>query len=89
VDGLIDLNDKDLINEVKQYTRNDLIDRDEDIRLTTKHFDFVMALAIAWQMKDSAEASKKPEKKVTAEEFFAKKMKKQATKKKPFKMTSY
>jgi len=34
------------------YTRNDLIDRDPDPRDTTRHFDLVIALAIAWQMKD-------------------------------------
>jgi len=50
--GLIELNDEDLINECKSYTRNDLIDNPVDIRLTTRHFDFVTALAIAWQMKD-------------------------------------
>jgi hypothetical protein len=50
--GLIELNDEDLINECKSYTRNDLIDNPVDIRLTTRHFDFVTALAIAWQMRD-------------------------------------
>jgi hypothetical protein len=41
--GLIELNDEDLINECKSYTRNDLIDNPVDIRLTTRHFDFVTA----------------------------------------------
>lgn len=59
-DGLLDLSDPELINECKSYSRNDLIDTEPDIRLTTRHFDLVMALAIAWQMKDWAVA-KPPE----------------------------
>ena len=58
--GLIDLNDADLIAEAKSYTRNDLIDRPVDIRLTTRHFDLLMALCIAWQMKDHARPKKLP-----------------------------
>lgn len=58
-DGLIDLSDADLIAECKAYTRNDLIDSDPDIRLTTRHFDLVMALAIAWMMKDHAKPAPK------------------------------
>lgn len=53
-DGLIDLNDKDLIAECKSYTRNDLIDNEKDARLTTRHFDLLIAACIAWQMKDIA-----------------------------------
>ena len=52
--GLLDLNDKDLIQEFKGYTRNDIIDKDPDIRLTTRHFDLLIACAIAWQMKEFA-----------------------------------
>lgn len=55
-DGLIELNDQDLINECKGYTRNDLIDTENDPRLTTRHFDLLIAAAIAWQMKDFAVA---------------------------------
>jgi hypothetical protein len=58
-DGLLLLNDENLINEVKSYSRNDLIEKEQDPRLTTRHFDLLMALAIAWQMKDYAEVSKK------------------------------
>jgi hypothetical protein len=58
-DGLLVLNDIDLINEVKSYTRNDLIDSEPDIRLVTRHFDFVIALAIAWMMKDHAKLKTK------------------------------
>ncbi|MHA1211992.1 MAG: hypothetical protein ACTSSH_05990, partial [Candidatus Heimdallarchaeota archaeon] len=52
--GLLDLNDKELIQEIKGYTRNDIIDKDPDIRLTTRHFDLLTACAIAWMMKDHA-----------------------------------
>jgi hypothetical protein len=50
--GLIELNDEDLINECKSYTRNDLIDSEVDIRLTTRHHDLLMACCIAYQMRD-------------------------------------
>ena len=46
------LNDEALIQELKSYTRNDLIDNEKDPRLTTRHFDLLIACAIAWQMKD-------------------------------------
>ena len=51
-DGLIALNDADLLQELKSYTRNDLIDDIKDPRLTTRHFDLLIACAIAWMMKD-------------------------------------
>lgn len=57
-DGLIELNDPALIAECKSYTRNDLIDDEKDPRLTTRHFDLLIAGAIAWQMKDSARVKK-------------------------------
>jgi len=53
-DGLISLNDPDLIAECKSYTRNDLIDNVKDSRLTTRHFDLLIAACIAWMMKDFA-----------------------------------
>lgn len=59
-DGLLALNDKDLLQEAKFYTRNDLIDRQpdpRDVTMATRHFDLLTAAAIAWQMKDQAEAS--------------------------------
>lgn len=56
-DGLLDLSDKDLIQECKSYTRNDLIDTEKDPRLTTRHYDLLTACAIAWQMKDFAQVS--------------------------------
>lgn len=51
-DGLIELNDPDLIAEFKSYSRNDLMDNVKDPRLTTRHFDLLIAACIAWQMKD-------------------------------------
>lgn len=54
-DGLLDLTDKDLINEAKGYSRDDLMDSEIDPRLTTRHFDLLIACAIAWMMKDWAE----------------------------------
>lgn len=56
-DGHLDLNDPDLIREARSYSRNDLMDREVDVRLVTKHYDLLMACAIAWQMKDFAEVS--------------------------------
>lgn len=57
-DGHLELSDADLISELKSYTRDDLMDADEDPRLTTRHFDLLMACAIAWQMKSFAEVKK-------------------------------
>jgi len=56
-DGLLNLSDEALIQECKSYTRNDLIENIKDPRLTTRHFDLLIAAAIAWQMKDYAEVS--------------------------------
>ena len=53
-DGLIELNDAELIAECRSYTRNDLMDNEIDPRLATRHYDLLIALAIAWQMKDHA-----------------------------------
>lgn len=57
-DGQLELTDKGLIAELKSYTRDDLMDNDDDVRLTTRHFDLLMAVAIAWQMRNWAEAKK-------------------------------
>lgn len=57
--GLVELNDQDLINEFKSYTRNDLIDTPPDVRLTTRHFDMLMAAAIGWMMKNNVRPAKK------------------------------
>lgn len=57
-DGHLELSDPDLIAELRSYTRDDLMDKDEDVRLTTRHFDLLMAAAIAYQMKDYAQVKK-------------------------------
>lgn len=57
-DGHLELSDPDLIAEARSYSRDDLMDRDEDVRLTTRHFDLLVAGAIAWQMKDYAQVKK-------------------------------
>jgi hypothetical protein len=49
-DGFLLLQDEDLINECKSYSRNDLMDRETDPRLTTRHFDLFIAACIAWEM---------------------------------------
>lgn len=56
-DGLIDCVDPDLIAEAMAYTRNDLIDSEADPRLTTRHFDLLIAACIAYQMKDFAQVN--------------------------------
>lgn len=55
--GLVALNDEDLIREARSYTRNDLMDAEVDPRMSTRHFDLLMAACIAWQMKDFAVVS--------------------------------
>lgn len=56
-DGHLQLSDPDLIAELKSYTRDDLMDRDDDPRLTTRHFDLLIACAIAYQMRNHAKAT--------------------------------
>lgn len=55
--GLLALNDPDLIAEARSYTRNDMMDEEVDPRMTTRHFDLLVAAAIAWQQKDFATVS--------------------------------
>lgn len=62
--GLLLLNDPELIREARSYSRDDLMDKEEDPRLTTRHFDLLTACAIAWQMKDYVGFSEKHNKKV-------------------------
>lgn len=57
-DGHLQLSDEDLIAELKSYTRDDLMDKDVDPRLSTRHFDLLMACAIAYQMRNFAEVKK-------------------------------
>lgn len=56
-DGHLELTDEDLISELRSYTRDDLMDRDEDVRLTTRHFDLLISAAIAYQMRNWAVAT--------------------------------
>lgn len=56
-DGKLELSDPDLIAELRSYTRDDLMDKEEDARLTTRHFDLLIACAIAFQMRNWAEVS--------------------------------
>lgn len=57
-DGHLELSDPALIAELRSYTRDDLMDRDEDVRLTTRHFDILISCAIAYQMRNWAESTK-------------------------------
>jgi hypothetical protein len=36
------------------------MDREQDPRLTTRHFDLLIAAAICWQMKDFCEVAEAP-----------------------------
>lgn len=54
-DGHIAINDAALLQECKSYTRNDLLTNVTDPRLTTRHFDLLIAACIAWQMNGFAE----------------------------------
>lgn len=54
-DGLLELSDPDIIAEVRSYSRNELMDGiKKDPRLETRHFDLLIACAIAWQMRNFA-----------------------------------
>ncbi|MEX2052847.1 MAG: hypothetical protein WD898_01310, partial [Candidatus Paceibacterota bacterium] len=57
-DGHLLLNDENLINEAISYSRDDLMDKEIDPRLSTRHFDLLCAAAIAFQMKDFADVKK-------------------------------
>ncbi len=57
-DGLLELSDAALKAECMSYSRDDLMDGAIDSRLTTRHFDLLIAASIAWQMKSFAEAKK-------------------------------
>jgi hypothetical protein len=59
-DGHVELNDKDLIQECKSYSRNDLMDADGDPRLVTRHFDLLIAASIGFQMKGFVKHKVKP-----------------------------
>ncbi len=67
-DGLLLLNDARLIAECRSYSRNDLMDAEIDVRLTTRHFDLLIAACIAWQMKDFATVHEEEEQELPPEE---------------------
>lgn len=60
-DGLVELNDEALISECKSYSRDDLLDDENDPRMTTRHFDLLIAACVCWQMRNSATVMKKVE----------------------------
>lgn len=60
-DGQLELSDKDLISELRSYTRDDLMDKDDDVRLTTRHFDLLIAASIAYMMRNWATVTKDSE----------------------------
>jgi len=49
-EGLIKINSKDLLLEMKSYGNNDHMN-ESDNKLATRHFDLLMAAVIGWQMK--------------------------------------
>lgn len=53
-DGHLELTDADIVAELKSYTRDDLMDKEDDVRLTTRHFDLLISCSIALQMKTFA-----------------------------------
>ena len=55
--GHIELNDPDLIAEARGYTTGDIMDKDIDPRLTTRHFDLLMACAIALSLNSFVKLS--------------------------------
>lgn len=67
-DGQLELSDPNLIAEVRAYSRDDLMDRDEDVRLTTRHFDLLIAAAIAFQLRNLAEPTR--DQRQHAEDYF-------------------
>lgn len=67
-DGQVELNDENLIAECKAYTRNDLIETEKDPRLTTRHFDLMMAAAIGWRMRSESSITEPKEVEIEEEE---------------------
>lgn len=45
--GHLELNDPDLIAEARGFTLDDMMDKEVDVRLATRHFDLLQACAIA------------------------------------------
>jgi hypothetical protein len=58
---VLELSDPDLIAEAMSYARDDLMDRENDPRLSTRHFDLLTAAMICWQMQEEVVSrGKKP-----------------------------
>lgn len=55
-DGHLIVYDEAMKAELRSYTRDDMMDSESDPRMVTKHYDKLMALAIAWQMKNYAKS---------------------------------
>jgi len=57
-EGLIKIYDVDVLREMKSFSFNDLDNNGE--ALATRHFDLLIAVCIAWAVKDYADSSKDP-----------------------------
>lgn len=57
-EGLIKIYDVDVLREMKSFSFNDLENNGE--ALATRHFDLLIAVCIAWAVKDHAHSSKDP-----------------------------
>lgn len=55
-DGLIKIYDKDVLAEMKAYTNSDLTEKTTGLK--TRHFDLLIAVVIAWQMRKYVGAPK-------------------------------
>src|SRR5690606_29501394 len=55
-EGLIIIKDKDVLNEMKSNSNSDL--SENNTGLVTRHFDLLIAVVIAWQMRKVATPAK-------------------------------
>lgn len=54
-DGLIKINDPDLLKEMKSYSNSDLVETGSKV---TRHFDLLMSAVIAWAVKEYTEINR-------------------------------
>lgn len=54
-DGLIKINDPDLLKEMKSYSNSDLVEVGSKV---TRHFDLLMSAVIAWAVKEYTEVGR-------------------------------
>ena len=59
-DGLLKINDKRILEEMKRFCKSDVEDMGAH-QMATRHFDLLMATALAWVGRDYAESSKTEE----------------------------